>query len=124
MSKKILILDDEIIIRSSLNAFLETYGYETVEAETAENAEKLLNENEFDLAIVDMRLPGESGEEFIKKAAGKYNKLKFIIYTGSEEFLKSSTIKSIGITSLDVFSKPVKNMSDMVNRIIFLLGDK
>lgn len=120
-TKSILIIDDEIIIRKGLSAFLETYGYEISEAESAEDAENILMKNQFDLAVVDMRLPGITGEEFILKVYNDYPNMKFIIYTGSREYLTPEPLKNTGITQEDIFTKPVSDISLLVNRINTLL---
>ncbi|SDN30037.1 sigma-54-dependent transcriptional regulator [Vreelandella arcis] len=65
---RILIVEDEAIIRSALKRLLERHGYEVSEAGSAEQAEQLEPAG-FDLIISDLRLPGEPGTHLIQAAA-------------------------------------------------------
>ncbi|MCB8889110.1 sigma-54-dependent transcriptional regulator [Vreelandella malpeensis] len=65
---RILIVEDETIIRSALKRLLERSGYDVVEAPSVEEAAPLALA-EFDLIISDLRLPGEPGTVLIDAAA-------------------------------------------------------
>ena len=80
--KKILILDDDRFVRQNIILSLCSYDYELIEASTAEEALKLFKKHNFNIAIVDIILPGISGIEFIKKAKEITNNLKYISITG------------------------------------------
>src|SRR6185503_1609164 len=70
---KILITDDETAIRNTLAGILEDEGHKTVLAESGEEAIAHFARDEFDLAILDLWLPGIDGLsvlERIKGAAG------------------------------------------------------
>src|SRR5688572_23770567 len=70
--RTILIVDDEKNIRRTLQMVLEGEGYQTVEAETAEQALKVLAapQRPVDLAIFDVKLPAMSGLEALEKIRG------------------------------------------------------
>ncbi|MBP5980707.1 MAG: sigma-54-dependent Fis family transcriptional regulator [Halomonas sp.] len=65
---RILIVEDEAIIRSALKRLLERHDYTVSEAGSVEDASQLAL-NEFDLIISDLRLPGEPGTTLISAAA-------------------------------------------------------
>ncbi|MEX2326716.1 MAG: response regulator, partial [Pseudomonadales bacterium] len=65
--KKILIVEDEVVIRSSLKKFLEKQSYKVKEAGSLEEAYDF-DLNQFALIITDLRLPGPSGTDIIKQA--------------------------------------------------------
>ncbi|PRY64360.1 two-component response regulator CbrB [Vreelandella songnenensis] len=65
---RILIVEDEAIIRSALKRLLERHDYTVSEAGSAEDAAQLAL-GEFDLIISDLRLPGEPGTTLISAAA-------------------------------------------------------
>ena len=65
---KILIVEDESVIRTALRRLLERNGYEVSEAGSVRAAEKEHNLGDFDLVISDLRLPGAPGTDLIKKA--------------------------------------------------------
>lgn len=122
--RRILVIDDEISIRESLCAFLEDYDYLVDSAESAEEALEMLQHERFDLAIVDMRLPGESGDVFIIKAARLVENLRFLIHTGSVEFHLNDALKQQGITAEHVYLKPLNDLTVLVEGVRKLLDEK
>lgn len=110
-SGRILVIDDEVSIRESLCAFLEDYDYRVESAESAEDALERLQQDGFDLAIVDMRLSGESGDIFIVKASQIAPALRFLIHTGSVEFSLNDQLKRLGITEEHVYLKPLNDLT-------------
>lgn len=61
MNPRILIVDDEETIRYFLRLELEEQNYEVWDVATGEKALKLLQSHNFDVALLDLRLPGEVG---------------------------------------------------------------
>ena len=57
----LLLVDDDADIRDSLSEYLEANGFEVVAAENAETARAAILENEFELIILDIMMPGEDG---------------------------------------------------------------
>ena len=66
-SAHILVIDDDLRLRSLLSRYLQENGYAVSAAKDAENARMFLRQYEFDLLIVDVMMPGESGLEFLQK---------------------------------------------------------
>ena len=64
---KVLIVEDEGIIRSALRRLLERNGFQITEAGTVPEAREKLAEQPFDLIVSDLRLPGEAGTELINQ---------------------------------------------------------
>ncbi len=67
---RILIVEDEEIIRAALRKLLQHNGYEVAVAESVEGATGEYDLNAFDLIISDLRLPGEAGTSLIGHAPG------------------------------------------------------
>ncbi len=116
-SGRILVIDDEVSIRESLCAFLEDYDYRVESAESAEDALERLQHEGFDLAIVDMRLSGESGDIFIAKASQIEPELRFLIHTGSVEFSLSDQLKRLGIKDEHVYLKPLNDLTQLLEGV-------
>ncbi len=108
---RILIIDDEPVISKSLAAYLQDNDFETRTCLSAEEALKMVQQQEFALAIVDLRLPGMSGEKFILTAHTIRPGLRFLIHTGSVDYRPGSEIRAVGIRPEHVFLKPVKDLS-------------
>ena len=63
----ILILDDERDVRESLQIILELAGHKVVTAASGDEALGYVKDNEINLMLVDLSMPGMSGEEFLRK---------------------------------------------------------
>ena len=113
----ILVIDDEVSIRESLKAFLEDYDYIVDSANSAEEALEMLESNSYDLAVVDMRLPGESGDAFIIQAHERFQELRFLIHTGSVEFQLTEGLRQLGMTPEHVYLKPLHDISILAEGI-------
>ncbi len=120
---RVLVIDDEPAICSSLSAFLEDYGFQASTAESAEEALELMKSNEYNVCIVDMRLPGMSGEDLIIQARERYPEQRHIIYTGSISYNLSDELKKLGMRPEHVFLKPVRVLSLLVKCIKQLAPD-
>ena len=66
---RILIVEDEAVIRSALKRLLERHGYEVSDADSVDNAQQNFTFSQFDLVISDLRLPGAPGTDLIALAA-------------------------------------------------------
>ena len=66
MSKRILLIDDEELITRTLANGLERNGYEILVAKSGSDAIVMVEEEDFDLIISDIRMPGLNGIEAVK----------------------------------------------------------
>ncbi|RLB71997.1 MAG: sigma-54-dependent Fis family transcriptional regulator, partial [Deltaproteobacteria bacterium] len=66
MSNRILIIDDEKLIRESLSHLLTGAGYQVDLAADGDQAKQLFMHHTYDLALIDLRLPDCSGIELLK----------------------------------------------------------
>ncbi|UCD31031.1 MAG: sigma-54-dependent Fis family transcriptional regulator [Desulfobacterales bacterium] len=64
---KILIIDDEIIMRESLAGWLERDGHEVALAASGEEAMEILKDSRFDILLVDIKMEGMSGLDVLKR---------------------------------------------------------
>lgn len=117
----VLIIDDDESIRVSLKFHFDDCGFRTYSVETAEEALELMNNEPINSVIVDLRLPGIDGIEFIRQASKIWPDARYVIYTGSPITSIPDDILSISSVSPKLFFKPIGNLfelSDEVNRII------
>ena len=63
----ILVIDDDLRLRNLLSRYLQENGFAVSAAKDADNARMFLRQYKFDLLIVDVMMPGESGLEFLQK---------------------------------------------------------
>jgi DNA-binding NtrC family response regulator len=114
---RVLVVDDEPGIRDSLTAFLDDYGFDAMGCGSTEEARDLMIENSFDVCVVDLRLPGLSGEDLIFLAHKRFPKQRYIIHTGSISYNLPDELKAIGMRPEHVFHKPVRVLSLLVKCI-------
>ena len=79
---RILAVDDEVQIRELLRKALELNHYEVVTAPRADQALAALEKQLFDLVLLDVQMPGESGVWLLKKIRQVHSKMPVVIYSG------------------------------------------
>ena len=101
---KILLIDDDEWIRDSLGLYFEGEGCHLLALETAEEGIHELKEQDYDIIMVDYRLPGMDGLEFLRRIQKTQpNALKVLITAYKSEGVVSEALK-IGIQ--DFIEKP------------------
>ena len=121
---KVLLVDDEEIVRITLEAFLEDEGFSVISANSGEEALEILGRESADIGIIDMRLPGIDGNTLIMKLCEILPDMKFVIHTGSMGYSLPESLVALGISNDLVFKKPVKNMAGFIDIIKKLAGKK
>jgi CheY-like chemotaxis protein len=87
MNKKILVVDDEEVIRKFLRIQLAKLGYEVKEAADGEQALEKLGEDDFDLLICDILMPNKNGWEVLRevKLNPRMKDIPVIVLTAKNE---------------------------------------
>jgi len=81
--KKVLIADDESIVRESLTDWLTDKGYQVVTAANGEEALKILKKGDnLGVVVLDVRMPGKDGLSILEETRQNYPDLKYIIISG------------------------------------------
>src|SRR4030043_1480559 len=81
MKKRILVVDDEPRISSSLEMILLERGYDVTKASSGKEAIDLISREEFDLVVADLILPGMTGLELLRNAKKCHPDLPVLIVT-------------------------------------------
>lgn len=112
----ILVVEDEDAIRTMLTMVLEQSGYEAVPAADAESAQKIIEEKEPNLIILDWMLPGISGVEWARRLKKNplYRELPIILLTARGE--EDDKIRGLEIGADDYVTKPF-SPKELVARI-------
>jgi len=79
---KILIIDDEAIVRVSCKKCLVPEGYDVDSAENGIAGLRLVESNTYDLILTDLKMPDMDGIEFLAKIKETHPKAKVIMITG------------------------------------------
>ncbi|HDZ24579.1 MAG: response regulator [Deltaproteobacteria bacterium] len=97
MKAHILVVDDEEQIRRLLRRMLERQGYACTLAADAGHARKCLGEQNFELALCDVQMAGESGIDLARHIRGKYEDTVVIMVTGVDDPGIAETAMELGI---------------------------
>lgn len=103
--KKILIVDDEINTRQALVRYLRR-RFDIDEAEDGEAAIRLLQKNDYDLVLTDLRMPGVDGIGVLDGALSKAKAPKCIVFTAYGSVEKA--VEAVKKGAFDFLTKPVK----------------
>jgi putative two-component system response regulator len=81
---RILLIDDEDVIRGLMAEILESAGHDVVSAETAESALVLIDQDDsFELVVSDVMMPGLSGLELLETVRARQASLPVVLVTGA-----------------------------------------
>ena len=102
---RLLIVDDEEAARYGMRRALSTFGFNVTEADSAEAARALIRQQEPDLMLLDVNLPGMNGLDFLRelKAANGSSPLVIVVTAHGSERVAVEAVKS---GAYDYISKP------------------
>jgi DNA-binding NtrC family response regulator len=103
----ILLVDDEPRLRGILTMLLRQHGHTIVEAESGEQALEVGKSQEFDIALVDVALPGMSGIDVMKQFAAKDDAPAGIMMTAHGSI--RSAVDAMRVGAFDYLTKPFDN---------------
>lgn len=114
LTKKILVVDDEIGIRQSLKKILEKEGFEVLTASNGDEAFKVIRSDTIDLLISDIRMAGMDGLELLKvcKSVSPYTEV--IMITGYASV--DTAVDSMKQGAYDYITKPFKK-ADIIKAV-------
>jgi DNA-binding NtrC family response regulator len=102
---RILIVDDDSGQRSLLNSFLRSQGFDTVTADSGEKALEVLNSQAVNMMISDVRMPGLSGLETLRRAREKHAVLPVLLVTAYADIREAVGAMRDG--ALNYLAKPI-----------------
>lgn len=104
MGQKILIADDDYLLRDLLRDILEKEEYQVEEAENGIQALEIFNEKkDFDLVILDIMMPGKDGKEVLREIR-KNSQIPVIMLTALGD--TKSELEGFSLGACDYVSKP------------------
>lgn len=104
MSQKILVIDDEKLIRWTLEQHLAKEGFEVMTADSAEKGLEIISEEAPDLILLDNRLPEMTGLELLERLNVPERGLMVIMITAYG--LVETAVKAMKLGAYDYISKP------------------
>ena len=104
MGNKLLIVDDELIIRQMLADVFSRLGYEVYTAESAEEALTILANTHIKVMFFDIQLPGMSGLDLCRQVRQTNRIAVIYAITGFTNLFQLDECREVGFD--DYFSKP------------------
>jgi len=106
-AEKILIVDDDELIRTTLGIKLTQDGYSVSIADSGESALKILKAESFDIILSDLRMMGMDGIDLLKQAKTLQPEAEVIILTGHASL--ESAIEALRLDAYDYLLKPIND---------------
>ncbi len=115
---RVLVVEDESELRSTLRRIFEKDGYDLMTAGSAEDGLALLESNHFDAVVTDIHLPGMDGTELLRRARERYSELPVILFTGEPDV--HTAIAAVEHRAFHYLTKPfrAKELMAVVGRAV------
>ncbi len=115
---KILIVDDELIMRESLAGWLERDGHEVTKTASGEEALEILKDSRFDILLVDIKMEGMSGLDVLKQVKESDPEVSVVMITAYGSV--STAIEAMKNGAYDYLLKPFEpdELGVLIDKII------
>ncbi|WP_053375266.1 response regulator transcription factor [Paenibacillus sp. FJAT-27812] len=115
---KILIVDDDSLVRELISIYLQNEGFVTVEAEDGKKALAIVEESDIDLVILDIMMPHLDGWDLCREIRNRSSDIPLLMVTAKGE--PSQRVKGFLLGTDDYLTKPFEPM-ELVMRVKALL---
>ena len=106
--KKILVVEDDPFVRAALVEMLEEGGYQTLEADSGNSAFQKIAEQDVDMILSDIHMPGKGGAELYQQVLEISPGMPFLFMTGYNAELEAH--------DLPILEKPI-SLQDLLHRV-------
>ena len=105
-SLKILLVDDEEIVHQTLSPYLQDSGHEVYNVREGSKALRLIEAKDYDLALIDMKMPEMDGLSILSKIGEIRPELSSVIITGHGNM--ELVVQALRLGAADFLTKPIK----------------
>jgi len=102
--KNILVVDDDTGVRTVFSSILRKVGYRVTAVKNGYEAIKVIDEESFDLALVDLRMPGLDGIQVLERIRTRRPQTRVIIYSAYGSV--TTAVEAIRKGAADYLNKP------------------
>lgn len=103
---RLLIVDDDKLLNHNMTWLLRRKGYDVTGVEDGESALASIETQEFDVIILDQKMPGMGGIEALREIKKKHPDIEVIILTGASSV--ESAVKGFEFGAYDYTTKPMQ----------------
>lgn len=111
MPQKILVAEDQEIVRGFLRSALSKRGFEVVEAVDGQAAVEALNDGQFDLVLSDVKMPRMDGNELLRYILGHYPLTPVILLTAFASI--ENAVEAMRSGAFDYLPKPITDLDQL-----------
>ncbi|MFG0381044.1 two-component system response regulator RssB [Pseudomonas sp. zbq_18] len=108
-SAKLLIIDDDEVVRASLAAYLEDSGFQVLQAENGLQGLEVFERDQPDLVICDLRMPQVDGLELIRRINKLTSDMPVIVVSGAG--VMSDAVEALRLGAADYLIKPLEDLA-------------
>jgi len=116
MKPRLLLVDDDLDFTRNLVLLLSRRGYEVSEAHDGDSALRIVEEQEFDVVILDRKMPGKDGLTVLEELKKKRTHLEVILLSGAATV--DSAFTGLQLGAYDVVAKPLQwgDLEEKINQ--------
>ncbi len=111
---RILVVDDEEVVRNILQRILKEAGYDATVATDGEHAIDILYQEEHEVVLLDIKMPGMTGIEVLGKLTAEWPNICVIMVTAVVD--AQTAVKAMKLGALDYITKPF-DREDVVQKV-------
>ncbi|MEX0601741.1 MAG: response regulator, partial [Bacteroidota bacterium] len=115
---RVLVADDEDGLRSTVAAWLSDEGFSVDQAPDGLEAIKKIQSNDFDIAILDIKMPGANGLEVLRYLKKNSGTTEAVMMTGMSDI--SMAVEAMKLGAREYLTKPI-DMDQLVPQLKSLL---
>jgi DNA-binding response OmpR family regulator len=113
--KRILVIDDDEVVRNNLKAILELEGYNVDTAVTGKEAVDKSNASFYNLALIDIRLPDMEGTQLLTTMRDTVPRMVKIIVTGYPS--QENAVEAVNMGADGYVVKPIMDPNEFLQKI-------
>jgi signal transduction histidine kinase len=104
-SAKILVIEDEALVRQSYDDMLNLFGYEVESVQNGREGMSRITKNDYDIVVTDLNMPEMNGIDVLKYIKKKKPYIEVIVITGYATL--ENAIEAMKVGAYDYFAKPI-----------------
>ncbi len=104
----LLVIDDDVVVRESIVAYLEDSGFNILQAENGEQGLSVFRECDPDLILCDLRMPGMDGLTLLRSVRAETRDLPFIVVSGAG--VMTDVVDALRLGASDYLIKPIVDL--------------
>jgi len=116
VSGRVLVIDDEAIVRDSIVAYLEDSGFDVLEAENGQEGVACFNSQLPDIVLCDLRMPSMDGLAVLKEINSVSPNTPFIVVSGAG--VMADVVQALRLGASDYLIKPILDMEVLEHSIV------